>query len=269
MPMESAPAPTRLAATVLLLRDADPSMEVFMVVRHHEIEFASGALVFPGGRVDDDDHRIAANPMLFPADHGLDPEQAALRVAAIRETFEETGILLTKSRGADELVNAAQLMELESKRAALNAGSLRFVEFLTAESLILVPDRLVRFAHWITPDTMRKRFDTHFFMAMAPPGQLAAHDGSEAVDSIWIAPGKAIEDSTTGRFKLLFPTEMNLGKLARHRRAADALAVAASSRVVAVQPVILKDVNGVRSMRIPAEADYGGEIFQANNPLAL
>ena len=244
-------------------------MEVFMVVRHHEIEFASGALVFPGGRVDDDDHHIAANPALFPVGHGLDTEQAALRVAAIREMFEETGILLARPNDAYVLVDAATLAALEPQRAQLNAGELSFTQFLIAESLILAPDLLVRFAHWITPITMRKRYDTHFFMAVAPPDQLAVHDGSEAVDSVWITPAEAIADSTTGRFKLLFPTEMNLGKLARHTDAAAALAAAAASQVVPVQPEVIQNADGSRAMRIPAAADYGGHVFQANNPLAI
>ena len=92
-------AEPRLAATVLLLRDSDDGMEVFMVVRHHQIEFASGALVFPGGRIDPGDHAIAADPALFPAQPGLAAAAAALRVGALRETFEECGILLARERG--------------------------------------------------------------------------------------------------------------------------------------------------------------------------
>ncbi len=240
-----------------------------MVVRHHEIEFASGALVFPGGRVDDGDYAIAADPARFPAGHGLDPEQAALHVAAIREMFEETGILLARPHATAALVTAAQLLAMESQRVALNAGKLSFADLLAAENLSLAPDLLVRFAHWITPVTMTKRYDTHFFMAVAPPDQLAAHDGSEAVDSVWITPQDAIAGSVTGKYKLLFPTEMNLGKLARHTDAGAAMAAAASSKIVPVQPVMLTNDNGVRTMRIPTEADYGGELFQANNPLAI
>ncbi len=240
-----------------------------MVVRNHEIEFASGALVFPGGRVDDDDQVIAADPARFPAGHGLDAEQAALRVAAIREMFEETGILLARSHGASTLVPAGQLQDMESQRVAVNAGGLSFAGFLANESLVLAPDLLVRFAHWITPVTMSKRYDTHFFMAVAPPDQLAVHDGSEAVDSVWITPQDAIVGSVTGKYKLLFPTEMNLGKLARHTDAAAAMTAASAARIVPVQPVMLTNDNGVRTMRIPVEADYGGELFQANNPLAI
>ncbi len=120
-------------------------------------------------------------------------------------------------------------------------------------------DALVPFAHWITPDFVPKRFDTHFFLAVAPADQALVHDGREAVDSVWISPQEALAEHGR-RFKLLFPTHRNLWKLAAHRDAASALAAARATPVVTVQPEKVT-VDGGPGLRIPAEAGYGGEAF--------
>ena len=160
-------APARPAATIMLLRDGPDGIEVFMVVRHHAIEFAAGALVFPGGRVEESDLELAAGGCPNPA--RLDTEALASRVAAIRETFEECGVLLARPLGSDGLIDAATLTRLEDQhRAALNAGSIGFDAVLGSEGLLPAPDLLVHFAHWITPSTQPKRYDTHFFLAEAP-----------------------------------------------------------------------------------------------------
>jgi 8-oxo-dGTP pyrophosphatase MutT (NUDIX family) len=198
-------ATARPAATVMLLRDGRAGIEVFMVVRHHAIDFASGALVFPGGRVEEADHDLAAGAC--PNPDGLGTEALAFRIAAIRETFEECGVLLARPHGSNRLVDAGALHRLEEQhRAALNAGSIGFDAVLESERLVPAPDLLVHFAHWITPSHQPKRYDTHFFLAAAPAEQLAVHDGWEAVESIWITPAQALADTETGRFKLVFDT---------------------------------------------------------------
>ncbi len=260
----------RLAATVLLLRDSGEGMEVFMVVRHHQIDFASGALVFPGGSVDPGDRAIAANPMLFPPQPGLNAAEAALRVGALRETFEECGILLARAREEGCLISAVRLRSIEEAwRVAMTAGEKSFADILIAEDLVLAPDALVPFAHWITPERMPKRFDTHFFLAVAPPDQVAVHDGEEAVDSIWISPRRAIAETEAGTYKLVFPTQKNLEKLGRHTTAQAAVAAARAAKIVTVLPVMEKSAAGVRFLRLPAEADYGGTLFEVTNPPAM
>jgi 8-oxo-dGTP pyrophosphatase MutT (NUDIX family) len=260
----------RLAATVLLLRDAVDGMEVFMVVRHHQIDFASGALVFPGGRIDPGDHDIAGNPVLFPAQPGLTAADAALRAGALRETFEECGILLARAKGEGALVSAMRLREIEETwRVPMTAGEKTFSDILIAEDLVLAPDMLVPYAHWVTPLHMAKRFDTFFFLAVAPPDQVAVHDGGEAVDSIWISPRRAVLESDAGTYKLVFPTQKNLEKLGRHSTPSAALEAARAAKIVTVMPVMEKSENGVRLMRIPAEADYGGDRFEVSNPPAM
>ena len=263
-------ATPRLAATVMLLRDGDDGMEVFMIVRHHQSDFAGGALVFPGGRVDPEDYDLAADATVFPPQHAVDAAAAALRVAAVRETFEECGVLLARARGEAALVNAARLRDIEAAhRAAMTRGERTFGAILAAEKLVLAPETMVHFAHWITPERVPKRFDTHFFLAAAPSDQVALHDGAEAVDSLWIAPATALEDTKTGAYKLVFPTSMNLQKLARHPLSAAAMDAARAIRVVTVMPIQERAGDGMRVMRLPLAADYGGELFEISNPPSM
>ncbi|MCO6417044.1 NUDIX domain-containing protein [Siccirubricoccus sp. KC 17139] len=250
------PAPARPAATVLLLRDGPAGPEVFMVVRHRQIEFAAGALVFPGGRVEPADAEIAAGL-------GTDDPFAALRVAAIREAFEESGLLLARTAGGVALTPEQGAAVAAAHRDALNAGSRGFAALLQAEGLVPDIGALVRFAHWVTPDDLPKRFDTHFFLAPAPGGHAAAHDGREAVDSVWITPEAALAAAEAGTRTVLFPTRLNLGRLAGAASLEAAMAAARAREVVRVQPVLETDASGARFLRIPVEAGYGGPLFPA------
>ncbi len=259
----------RPAATILLLRDGTDGLEVFMVVRHHEIDFASGALVFPGGRVDQGDHDVAGQAALCPNPDGLAVADMAFRIAAIRETFEECGVLLARPAGTPQLVDAARLTVIEAEhRAKLAAAEVGFDTVLTAHGLLPATDLLVHYAHWITPSHQRKRYDTQFFLVEAPAEHLAVHDGSESVDSVWISPAQALADTAAGRFKLVFATLKNLEKLARHATVADAMAAARASRVVTVQPHSTSLDGGRRKLIIPVEAGYGGPEFIVDVPPA-
>jgi 8-oxo-dGTP pyrophosphatase MutT (NUDIX family) len=254
-----APVPARPASTVIILRDGTDGIEVFMVVRHHAIDFASGALVFPGGKVDAED-----------ADPGwseLAPEvpaspDRAFFVAAGRETFEEAGLVLARRRSSDDILDADSAHRLvETYRAPLLKGETTFVEVMRRENLLLAGDRMVPFAHWITPEAVPKRFDTHFFLITAPMAQLGAHDGSESVEGLWITPRQALSEATAGTRTLVFATRMNLEKLARYGTVAEAVEATRSRPVVTVMPKVLSNVGG-RLLGIPAEADYGvTEVF--------
>ena len=169
----------RPASTILLLRDSKgrEEIEVFMMVRHYEIDFNSGALVFPGGSVDKGDQEIIANPALCSGGEGLEAAELSFRIAAIRETFEESGILLARPKGSKDLVDARRAGEIEAAhRADLCANKTTFLKVLTDNGMLLALDELVPYAHWITPEGMPKRFDTWFFLAAAPPEQAGAHD---------------------------------------------------------------------------------------------
>ncbi len=261
--MSTEAAAARPASTILLLREGRSAIEVFMMVRHYQIEFASGALVFPGGSVDPGDRDIVEDPALCEIGGGLDASALQFRVAAIRETFEESGILLARPRGSQELIAGSRAAAVaDAHRIALCEGKMSFREILAANELIPAVDRLAHYAHWITPEGQPKRFDTHFFLAKAPPEQVGAHDGRESTDSIWVSPQEALDGGKSGRFILPFPTTRNLIKLGKQSGVEAAIEAARGSRVVTVMPVITKD-GGKRYLRIPAEAGYDGELFDA------
>ena len=254
----------RLASTVLLLRDnaIRSEIEVFMMVRHYQIDFSSGALVFPGGSVDKGDKEIIADPSLYSGGEGLDEAALSFRIAAIRETFEESGILLARPKGSKALVDAKRAKQIEAAhRASLCEGKTTFLKVLIDNGLLLALDELVPYAHWITPEGMPKRFDTWFFLAAAPPEQLGAHDGKEATDSIWVSPREAMEGGNSGRFKLPFPTTRNLIKLGKQASVRAAIEDARGKTIVTVMPVMTR-LNGGRQLRIPREAGYDGDVFE-------
>ena len=252
------PVPARPASTVLLLRDGAAGLEVFMVVRHREIEFAGGALVFPGGRVEEADGALAGDDPL-----------GAFRIAGIRETFEECGVLLARPRGEAGMVRAERLLAVADRHhAALLRNERSLPEVLAAEGLEPATDAMAHWAHWVTPASRSKRFDTHFFLAAAPTDQLAVHDGLESVDSIWIAPAQAVAEADAGQRRLVFATRKNLEKLGRHATVADAMAAARAAKVVRVQPEMVRAGEGWR-LCIPAEADYGGDTFEVLDAPAI
>jgi len=245
----------RPASTVLLLRDGVAGVEVLMVTRNVASDFASGALVFPGGRVDEADAAAAIHGRCR-AVPGLDAGATAFRVAGIRETYEEAHLLIARAPGGDQLLSAQALDEIENRlRASLGRAPL-FGDIVESGAVELATDLLVPFAHWITPVGPPKRFDTQFFAVRAPIDQVAAHDGREAVDNIWIAPQRAIEDADAKRVTLVFATRMNLLKLGRSKDVAAALEAARGAAIVTVCPELVKTAEGP-VLRIPLAAGYG------------
>ena len=258
---DAAPIEPRPASTVLLLRDGPAGVEVLMVTRNVASDFASGALVFPGGRVDPADAEAA---MLARCREviGVDRRAMAFRVAAVRETFEEAHMLLARPRGSEHPISAAELSELEAD--LLRSGrAADFAALVGSGEIELAVDLLVPFAHWITPAGPPKRFDTHFFLAPMPPAQVAAHDGREAVETVWIAPHQAIAESEAKRVTLVFATRMNLAKLGRSPTVGQALAAARADTIVTVCPELVEGPEG-KLLRIPAAAGYGITEMPAN-----
>jgi len=246
----------RIASTVLLLRDGASGLEIFMVQRNRAIEFASGALVFPGGSIDPNDYEIAETLA-----SNLPNELAAIRVAGVRETFEESGILLARMKGSDALVSATMAAKAGPLRAAVDKGEIKFSTILNENNLVPAIDLLVPFAHWITPVNMPKRFDTHFLLAHAPKDHVGRHDGHESVDSIWLTPRAALDGAESGRFTLPFPTIRNLIKLDTLKTAQAAMDFARATPVVTVMPELTRNENGSSRLRIPKDAGYDGEVF--------
>ncbi len=248
----NAPVP---AATVLLVRDGPTGLQVFLIERHRDMGFAGGATAFPGGKVDAEDTSEVVRASAAGLSD-LDPTQAALRVAAVREVFEESGVLLARPAGETELLSADRARRLADLHGeARRAGQVPLAELVVRERLELACELLVPFAHWITPEPLRRRFDTWFFLAPTPADQAARHDGSETVGSRWMSPREALAECEAGRRTMMFPTRLNLGKLARHERVAEALEAARRTPVVTVLPRIERREEGTR-VCIPAEAGY-------------
>lgn len=240
------------AATVVMLRQRQ-HLEVFMVVRHHQIDFASGALVFPGGKVDKGDFDERLNPWMNAAH--ADPTMRAMQVAAIRESFEECGVLLARPQGSSTLIDGKRLATLEPFQKKLNDGEISMAAFLESERLVLACDLLHHFAHWITPPMVPKRFDTHFFVAVAPEDHLAVHDGHENVDSVWIRPQDAIAAARDGSRTIIFPTLRNVERLAKFNSPADAIDNCRTQAIVPVLPWSEKREDGMW-LCIPTNAGY-------------
>ena len=250
----------RPATTVLLLRpskrgEVSSPLEVFMVVRHHQIDSFSGALVFPGGKLEDadGDKRLRARCTGATA---LADDELKFRVAGIREAFEECGVLLAHKRGAKALIGAAELKPIEARwRDKLAKDEASIIDLVEAEDLELATEFMTPFAHWITPTFVPKRFDTWFFLAEAPADQVALHDGSESVDSVWIGAQAAIDEAVAGRRTLVHATQKNLELLAEGGSVAGAIAQAKKRTIVTVQPWV-EARDGKRFLHIPPDAGY-------------
>ncbi|GLX05771.1 NUDIX domain-containing protein [Microbispora sp. NBRC 16548] len=246
-----APVPARDAATVVLLRD-DP-LEVYLLRRKATMAFAAGAYVFPGGSVDprDADHTVAwAGPPpaawgeVFRADEST---ARGLVCAAVRETFEESGVLLA-GPGADTVVTDTTGPDWEADRLALIARTLSFAEFLDRRGLVLRSDLLKAWAHWITPVVEPRRFDTRFFVAALPPGQRTRDVGGEASGVAWMRPRDALAAARAGTAHMLPPTFRTLAEMAAFESAGDVLACPRSITTVLPEAA---EVDGRMVLMIP------------------
>ena len=254
----------RPASTIILLRRQEPGFSVFLVVRHHQVDFATGAAVFPGGSLHTEDH----DPFFEKAENGEKGQNApsgmtaaerAHRVAAIRETYEEAGLLLAHHAHSHEFPSKETLDRLEAldTRGRLERHELSFRDVLHQEQLEIALEDLVPFAHWITPQGLPKRFDTRFYLAVAPEHQLASHGGREVVSSVWLTPQQALDQAKAKRLTIIFPTLMNLNKLMLYRSVEHALEAARLTPPVTVQPQLRRHpATGELGLHIPEEAGY-------------
>jgi 8-oxo-dGTP pyrophosphatase MutT (NUDIX family) len=253
----------RLASAIMLLRDRPgrQGIEVFMVRRVIQSDFMPDVYVFPGGSVSKDDsvaeltEGICAPIVPSPAD----PESrtalgSGLRAAAIRELFEEAGILLAYHDGAILSIPAADVAHFAPYRQAFQQRSGSLVEMARAERLTLATDLLGYFAHWITPEGMPKRFDTHFFITTAPIEQQAAHDQLETSEGTWISPTEALAGYQRGTFPLVFATIHQLRELAAFDSVQAALAHTATEHVTTRIPILETD-GGTARVHLPGEDD--------------
>jgi 8-oxo-dGTP pyrophosphatase MutT (NUDIX family) len=272
----------RDAATIMLVRDGDEGLEVFMLRRNLQSDFVGGAYVFPGGAVDPADrHADLEKVSVGRLDHdastllALDPPAGGLAywVAGIRESFEEAGVLL--AYGDDGLIVDFRDPEVEARfkahRAAVDSGARRLVDVCVEEGLQLAVDRVHYFSHWITPKGPTRRYDTRFFVARAPEWQSPLHDDRETIANTWIRPDEAIERSRRGELDLILPTVRNLKAIARFDTASALLtAAAAIEEVPTVIPRVVKDSDGLRIL-LPGDPGYddaGDDGAPAGTPLS-
>ena len=213
------------AATLTLVRDSAQGPEVLMMQRNLNSGFVPGAHVFPGGALDDADdapelQSLCAGLADDAASRALGIARGGLAywAAAIRESFEEAGVLVAYG-DADRVVELGQPDLAERFRAhrhALNAGEREFIDIMRAENLRLAADQLVYFSHWITPVTAPRRYDTRFFIAVAPPAQEPLHDNHETISHLWVRPAEALDRYRAKSFIMRLPTIRTLEELAAY-----------------------------------------------------
>jgi len=251
----------RLASTVLLVRDivAEPvGLEVFMVRRVVQSEFMPDVYVFPGGSVSADDllaeqvEELCAPVSSFVADpEGRTSLGTGVRVAAIREAFEEANVLLAYQADQQFLaIDNDAVARFAAYRQAFNERNGSIVELAKREHLLLATDSLIYFSHWITPEGAPKRYDTHFFLSSMPPEQEALYDQLETSAGTWIQPGHALERFAVGGFPLAFPTYHQLRDLARCHSVQEALVI---ERYVPTHLPLLKLIDDVQHVYLPED----------------
>ena len=250
----------------MLVRDEPVGMEVLMLRRNLASSWVGGAHLFPGGAVDDEDRSLdlaRRSPGRGDAEAsrllGMDAGGLAFFVAAIRECFEEAGILLASGPDGTPIDFRAEDRKTEARfiehRRRLNAGELSFADLCAVEDLHLETGRLWYFSHWITPEGSPRRYDTRFFVAATPAGQTALHDDIEAIDSTWILPAEALRKHAAEEIDMLFPTVKNLQAIARFENTADLLAATAAVEVPTILPKITVGGQGVRIL-LPGDQGY-------------
>lgn len=241
------------AGGLILLREGT-ALEALMTERNSAISFAGGAMVFPGGRVDPAD----CNPAWEDVVEGwgaVETDSRPAAVAALRECFEEAGVLLALDRRGAFCDDDRILSLLQKWRPQLALGNDAFLKMVREEELRLAFDRLTPFARWIAPPGVHKRFDTRFFAAAAPEACVARADGREAMKAFWRPPGEVVADHDRGAVKLIFPTRRKLELLATSSTVDAALLAAASRKRAPIMPAIeMRD--GEAWLSIPKDLGY-------------
>jgi len=251
------------AASLVLLRDrAEGGVETLLIQRHHRSRFAPGDFVFPGGKIEVDDTPADAEAWCTGLDSvtaastlGLADPRAALGywIGAVREAFEEVGVLLAYSPGGRPVsLERARLLD---HRQACQRDHRAFSELLRGEALTLATDQLVYFAHWITPEERPLRYDTRFFAARMPGGQDAEADEHEIVSVRWLTPAEALQARARGEISLRLPTVKNLGFFDGAGSTAEALDRLGGLQVAPIRPRMINEGGAPRTL-LPGDPGY-------------
>lgn len=257
----------RDAATVMLVRDSNdsPGIEVFMLRRNLNSDFVGGAYVFPGGGVEPQDLEADLEPYCFGRDDaeacrilGVGSGGLAYWVAAVRESFEEAGLLLARTRDGQvlRLDDRDQSDRFARHRASVDNGERRLIEICAEEDLVLDVAGMHYFSHWITPVGPPRRYDTRFFVAQAPAHQTAVHDDRETIENLWVSPQDALDRHAAGELEMILPTIRNLKAISRFDTAEGLLSHAAAvTDVPTILPKIVSDGGGFRIV-LPGDPQY-------------
>ncbi len=248
----------------MLVRDSGAGMEVLMLRRNLSSTWVGGAHLFPGGAVDGADNAAelaARSPERDDASAsrllGLATGGLAFFVAALRECFEEAGVLLAAG-GSGAPIDFADPTTAErfvEHRRRLNAGEVTFADLCEVEDLRLDTHRLFYLSHWITPEGSPRRYDTRFFVGRMPEGQRALHDDVEVIDSLWTSPAEALRRHAAGEIDLLFPTMKNLEAVGRFSSTTELIEATAGAEVPTILPRITVAEDGVRLL-LPGDEGY-------------
>jgi 8-oxo-dGTP pyrophosphatase MutT (NUDIX family) len=260
------------AATVILLRDKEAEgLEVFLLKRHEKSSFMGGNFVYPGGRVDRDDGSLEScslsKGITFEEAQKIlrgtfSPEESfAHWIAAIRELFEEAGILLAYDQSGNlfQFKNRDEKEKFSNYRVLLQKGGITICQIAQEEKLLFALDQLHYYAHWITPEARSERFDTRFFLARYPLGQEASHDQKETTAGIWITPRKALEENLKGEAILSPPTLKTLEDLSRFKTIDEVFTSLRNREFQPILPILTKISSGPIII-FPWDPEY--EIFQ-------
>ncbi|GAB2971903.1 NUDIX hydrolase [Nocardioides montaniterrae] len=243
---ELTPVEPRNAATVIVLRQGASGPEAYLLRRQLTMDFASGMAVFPGGGVDPRDHAVDANlwagptPAEWAARLGCSEADAtSLVCAAVRETFEESGVLLA-GPSASEVVADTTGDDWEADRVALEGRSLSLTDLLTRRGLVLRTDLLGVWTAWLTPEFEPKRYRTWFFAAELPAGQRTRDVSSESSSVLWLSVAEAVAQVEAGELAMMPPTYLTCLELSQHSSVASVLAVAAERSVEMFMPEVIE-----------------------------
>lgn len=261
------PVRPRPAATVVLIRPSRSGPEVLLLRRNRTVGFVPGAYVFPGGRVEADD----AAPEIVDRLDGLSADEAATRlrlydevpsavayyVAALREAFEETGILVASDASGAPAASAASSPEVRAAQAQLQRGERTFGDLLSSLDLTLNGGAVEYIAHWITPRVEPRRYDTRFFAAVVSGLLDARPDGSEITEAVWLQPEVALERNVAGDLPMVFPTIKTLETLSGFRAVDTLMASFAGRQIPAILPRLVRTPTGV-GIQIPEQNRRSG-----------
>jgi len=261
----------RDAATVILVRTLnESSWELFLARRHRRQSFMAGAFVFPGGQLEKSDCESELSSLVLAADsfhpedllqdNSLTPDRArGFFIAAIRETFEEAGIFLAGDSNGN-FINFQQeeaFARFTAHRQALNLGEISFADVLRKENILLFPDALIPYSHWITPEGETKRFDTRFFLAELPQGQETVSDYKELTEFLWVTPQNALAMHLSRKIILMPPTLKTVMELTSFA-SVDELFAAAKKRILyPILPQIF-----AQGVKLPHDPEYGLEQYR-------